>query len=410
MRYVVTLVHGTFARNANWIQTDSLLSTSVMDAFPGRATIVPFVWSGHNSLRARQRATAQLREQLVNNLKLYPTASHFVVGHSHGGSVALNAVTGVAMATKISGVICLSTPFLYVRPRENTAIGNIWSMAVCFGLPILCLIVWMLLASAGSIGRISANLQAYLLVATIWLALGLYFFVSLRWKRFAAGLCAPEDPGAASTVPVKIIRTVGDEAGSLLTAAQFAAWIMRRLAVETFRHFIKAGWAPVKTYVAYMQRLIAWLQTNVALFFSIVAIAYCGTVWLIRVVSREPLSHAVIIAAVYAFLLPCVLLAVLPLTIIPRLLIVCLSSIILFFGSPLLLLMSIIALLPFGWDVALNTIWLDVTVETTPPGDQSCRVTVLPSLGFDSRILRHSAIYDDARTGKEIVQWMSTIG
>ena len=124
---------------------------------------------------------------------------------------------------------------------------------------------------------------------------------------------------------------------------------MRRLAIETFRHSMKAGWAPAKKYVAYTQRLVAWLQTNVDLVFSIVAIGYCGTVWFIRAVSRAPLSHTVIIAAVYAFLLPSAQLPVLTVTVISRLLIVCLLSIVLVFVSPLLLLMSINSASAFGW-------------------------------------------------------------
>jgi len=82
---VITLVHGTWAdTNAKWIQRDSMLCRQLYAEF-AQVEIHAFPWSGKNSVGARKTAAEDLRR----HLECIPQADHFVIGHSHGGSVAL---------------------------------------------------------------------------------------------------------------------------------------------------------------------------------------------------------------------------------------------------------------------------------------------------------------------------------
>jgi len=49
-RIVITMVHGTFASKAPWIQRNSLFSQLLL-ARLSPAVVDPFVWSGGNSVR-----------------------------------------------------------------------------------------------------------------------------------------------------------------------------------------------------------------------------------------------------------------------------------------------------------------------------------------------------------------------
>src|SRR5271166_2595998 len=90
---VVTLVHGTFARKARWIRSQSPLSLAlVREGFQ----VVPFRWSGKNAHWARAVASGQLADHMEKQIANYGDAAQCIVAHSHGGNVAVQAVHGLA--------------------------------------------------------------------------------------------------------------------------------------------------------------------------------------------------------------------------------------------------------------------------------------------------------------------------
>jgi pimeloyl-ACP methyl ester carboxylesterase len=102
---VVTLVHGTWASNAAWLHEDSLLCRSLRAAFPDQVLrLAPFRWSGHNSVSARFRGAQALAAKLGAMRQEWPEARHVLVGHSHGGFVALSALRGATLDERICGV------------------------------------------------------------------------------------------------------------------------------------------------------------------------------------------------------------------------------------------------------------------------------------------------------------------
>src|SRR5262249_9233272 len=66
---------------------DAALKSVSLD-WPIRA----FLWSGANSVHARDRAASELSEELRKDLQ-DPNATAVIIAHSHGGSVALRAIS-----------------------------------------------------------------------------------------------------------------------------------------------------------------------------------------------------------------------------------------------------------------------------------------------------------------------------
>lgn len=113
---VVTLVHGTWARDAAWVKADSKLCQGLAQIDPP-AIVRSFQWSGHNSHRARLQAAEALTRQLGVTFAEYPLAEHHLIAHSHGGNVALYALRDPSISDRITSVVCLATPFIHAHAR-----------------------------------------------------------------------------------------------------------------------------------------------------------------------------------------------------------------------------------------------------------------------------------------------------
>src|SRR5262249_19624504 len=119
MASFVTVVHGTFARGAEWIKQDSTLTRFLRKNIRnGPVHIQPFLWSGANKISARINAADELRCVLVDQVKTHPNDRHFVIGHSHGGNLAMLAIQTNAVLKQHVGLICLSTPFLQLERQK----------------------------------------------------------------------------------------------------------------------------------------------------------------------------------------------------------------------------------------------------------------------------------------------------
>jgi hypothetical protein len=109
---VVTLVHGTWARHAAWTLPSSRLCRTLCKEAQGPVRFERFLWSGWNTVTSRHRAVTRLIAQLAASQTRWPHARHFVIGHSHGGNIAFQAMRERSVAERIAGLACLSTPFL----------------------------------------------------------------------------------------------------------------------------------------------------------------------------------------------------------------------------------------------------------------------------------------------------------
>jgi len=137
--YRFILIHGTFARNADWTKPASSFCTWLQKALPNSAvSFKEFKWSGWNSHKARWRAALELRSLLT---RLDPDdAQTVLICHSYGGMVALLALADFESRSKVSSLICLATPFLAFERRNLSALtwfAAVSITAIVWTIPVL---------------------------------------------------------------------------------------------------------------------------------------------------------------------------------------------------------------------------------------------------------------------------------
>ena len=223
----ISLVHGTFARDAPWTRPGSKLYTALQETFP-RANIEAFGWKGRNSALDRERESRRFGEWARARALAQGGAPHFVIAHSHGGNIALKALGDAAVAAAVRGVACLSTPFLHLRPRQFGATGAtyLWvALAAAFTAVLLASVfeLWDAIGFEPEPGAVFVALYGSAVVAAL--------AADLMERRFAR---AAEQFADACALPVVaresvlILRSAGDEAAGLLMATQFLEWLIGR--------------------------------------------------------------------------------------------------------------------------------------------------------------------------------------
>ncbi len=119
---IVTLIHGTFAPSAAWTKDGSTLRRQIADALGKQGQTMHFdvfKWSGRNTHKARIKAGYELAAHIRELRKSYPHCSHFIVGHSHGGNIALFAHKHLPEKLHALGIATLGTPFLYAKLKDD---------------------------------------------------------------------------------------------------------------------------------------------------------------------------------------------------------------------------------------------------------------------------------------------------
>jgi hypothetical protein len=238
MAVVITLVHGTFGRlpwkDASWAGDRSHLRRRFASELGDDVVFVPFRWSGMNWPAARYRAAHRLREHFGRIATHYPHSRHYVVAHSHGGNVVLYALRDAEgegeAATLPSGAVCLSTPFITAQPRPVTLFRFVATYAV--------ILVTLFAVVANIMGRLLASWIVHLdpgdtilyAAATneVWLEFALC--AVLAW--YATGGLIQLARGRRARIvvdrirtPVRIYRSIGDEATAVLATSSFFSWL-----------------------------------------------------------------------------------------------------------------------------------------------------------------------------------------
>lgn len=107
---LIILVHGTFARKADWPNANSILRTYLKDRVNMQCDFYDFRWSGSNSNNSRIGDSKKLAKLIAEKSQLYTDIA--IVSHSHGGNISLYATKHLKNFTALSKIICLGTPFL----------------------------------------------------------------------------------------------------------------------------------------------------------------------------------------------------------------------------------------------------------------------------------------------------------
>lgn len=120
--HVITMVHGTFAPQAAWTSEGSKLCKFLKERLEGAVLFQRYAWTGANTHTARVAASEGLRAQLFSQLRDFPDAAHFLIGHSHGGNIAVYALGASELDGKLAGVFCLNTPFVCATRRSHNQV------------------------------------------------------------------------------------------------------------------------------------------------------------------------------------------------------------------------------------------------------------------------------------------------
>ena len=238
---VVTLVHGTFGRlpgaDAGWTRPGSLLRERLAAALGRDAVFLPFRWSGMNWPSARYAAAGRLREHFRATAERYPGLGQYVIAHSHGGNVALYALrdaqrddAGDAGDALPRGAVCLSTPFIAAQPRPVTLLRFIATYTVvlvtCFAV-VATLMGRLLAPRLAAIDTASPVLRA-LLLNEVWLEFALCAVLAWYATNALVTLARRRHERIAVTgvtVPIRIFRSIGDEATAVLVTSSLLAWL-----------------------------------------------------------------------------------------------------------------------------------------------------------------------------------------
>jgi hypothetical protein len=399
-RFVITLIHGTWAKRATWIQPHSMLTKALRDRLGQDIKIFRLIWSGRNSSTARSVATERLKKKLALRLKNYPTARHYIICHSHGGNIALDAVAGGDLEKKIDGIVCLATPFLLARERgfgANPAAMLAPAVVVAILLLLIAYdVVWPTLWLDFTFMSLA--------MLVMWV---LAFFLAHLWFRFARNL-RKELTSVQVSDPSRflIIRSPADEASGALVFSQFLSWITVRIYLwldGLFERFKAAvTWLAERKWilaVVIAVALVAFAGSLIAISDAVDPTSWLGTIATVGIVVSIVVAAEALVLLVPDYGVDWATAS--------------LRLVVASMVWPTIFLLSVF-LLPFGWKIALANILLDVTAETTPVGSSWNVHLVMPE-GRDyprdemqNIQLMHSIIYENPSVLKIIGNWIAS--
>lgn len=343
-KHAVILIHGTWGANADWVQTNSLFRNLLLKKLGEHFQVFSFRWEGKNLHDVRISAVSKLVE-FMEELRVNSKISFFhLVGHSHGGNIAIGSLRNQSCYQRILSVTTLSTPFFVAQKRylgvklapflEVTFL----SAAVIFLLIVSCLV----------------GPKYYLIPPYMLIVLASRFITKSAANSLAARITKSSIELQnnlslnCDTQKLLVIRSPGDEANLILTSAQ---------AISQAALFLWRNWA--MSHGNPETSLIGWrmfLSSYVILMQLIAFIVFKPLVMYAVAQSKPTLTwgFGVPAEAVVIFCTSSMGILALPL-------------------SALILFMTIYALinlclLPFGIYAGLGCILIDVTVEQCPPG------------------------------------------
>jgi pimeloyl-ACP methyl ester carboxylesterase len=378
---VITLVHGTWSRRAAWTQPGSPLRRTLSRAAAGPVVFHRFGWSGRNSISARQRGVRELVRHLHAVTQQWPQARHYLVAHSHGGNIAFHALGDPMLHDRIHGLVCLSTPFLTVTPRDLGPVGPL----ALWWLPVILIFYGSAIVLQQVMPADSDTWGPLLLIGAV--AAG--FLVSHRLTRLATtGLSALDFPEVDPT-KVLIVRAAADEASAALGATHIVSWLSGRVWLLTSRML----GATVDTVEGWRAAVTRRRRTTAAIVTALLLVIVLA--WQTRQPALGVAAGMVLLVAV-ALLVRGGLVA----AFLGRFLFAVLAA-------PFLLVVAVLGL-SVGPELLAAGLLFQVTAESTPPGRWVVwQVGAGDGARGVSTGLMHSASYQSAAALEIVERWFA---
>ncbi len=355
---VIHLVHGTFAPDAPWTQSDSSFQKKLKCRLP--ELDVQFEapqWGGQNQHSARLRAATKLRE----GIRKHATRGipQVLIGHSHGGNACVLACRDLdgSLGGAVRGVACLSTPFLVVRHQPHAgAFATVSMLAWWTG-------AWVAAFFLTDDFLVAAAIIFPIVIATM----GLLFWAHRNRYPKPEAMSVPE-----SLLPVQtlLIRCPGDEASGILGASL----IVDRITILVSEAGDSVGqWVNRHLWTSLSLLLLALFLGSAA---TLASIALTG--------SAQPLKWPAIVLVSALLLSLVTLMAAWPLR-------------------------SLIYWWSYGFDIATRGMFLRVTAEATPPGRWTLHTIHPAHPAPDSSRLVHSELYGNEEAINAIAKWVGDL-
>lgn len=385
---VVTLVHGTWARRNKWIHSDSAFSQVLRSQLsPTVAITNEFRWSGRNSVSARHRAGEELRVHMKRLIFKWPNSSHFIVGHSHGGTVAFKALDDKNLNSRIDGVVTLSTPFILHQRRAQ----NIFLIVALRIAPLILFWLVLPLLLSATIFK-GSDFPEWLSVFGIMFGIIALVFGPKHYEKMATLLAERLSLPQVANDKVLILRGTMDEALLSLNAAQAISFGVN--AIYSFpAHLLSQAIKRISIWQRLLRRYERFLDI------------FLPSTWLLSLGfaafhgSQSNFGIYVVVTTTICMLYMSVISHGGLGTIILGGMLLGAATV------PLLVMLSVLAL-PLGYELALAAVLLQVSAEPTPNG----KWTVWhwhPSISLSPHDrLSHSALYGDMSALSEIVSFM----
>lgn len=211
------LIHGTFARNARWADPKGPLALELQRRYPN-AQIRSFRWTGINSFQARAKASRVLLRELDDYIKQESGARVVLVGHSHGGSIALRVADRIYQSNPKARVevVCLGAPIL-TSTNSTSILDRIVDLSV--SAVLISVALNEILSSYCNVLEIEVWICVLLGTERRWAMLIVGALIAVLLLRVTASRSLPPTRTSSLHIPeerLHMIRIAGDEASALL--------------------------------------------------------------------------------------------------------------------------------------------------------------------------------------------------
>lgn len=258
------LRRGYFRETKRWFEEGSQFCDGLDAALKSESLDWPiraFLWSGANSVHARDRAARDLSKQLREGLE-DPDTIAVIIAHSHGGNVALRALQHLDSKTGRIRIVTLATPFLRVFARTSLQLSY-WVKLFMLGAIFITLFVSLLvldeivseklgLKLLLAVRKIANNEDLVFLIIAVLSGVAGFFIMEWLNEVFtnpdaahAIEELAHYDTKGAAMSRMLVIRGVDDEASLSLAAGSIGS----RLSFLTLIAAIPAIYAVVIVFV-----------------------------------------------------------------------------------------------------------------------------------------------------------------
>ena len=399
---VLTLVHGTWGRRSKWHLKGSSfrkkLAVALHDKGFGAVRFRDFRWSGRNAVHDREQAARWLRRQTGVEAASGNLPREFLIAHSHGGSVALQAMVKEHEAagsgpSRFAGLACMGTPFLVGTPRGRRSIA---SLAVALG-PIIAVVV-ILLNPPPLLRRLLEPLVDHAVGGLTALGLLLACLLAALWVGHSVSGSLIPGTGVPSSILRRlfIVRACGDEASAALSVSFIATWAVNKVSALATLPFLEAS-RGFRALIDQTKRI----GTLVALTIFVTVGLYALGLWFTGSFSSEDAWLLGSWGFGLAVAIPLLYLAI-------GLLIKGLRTAILVCADIVSQFVLGALLLPFGPELLLASPFVLVSAEAVPPiqnGGQSGPVAQLGAT-TPSGFGMHHFVYEHPETIPQLAAWI----